>query len=52
MVGVVKTKTNDKDKIMSQIISEELNCKEKNLKNYGYSSENIIFKKQSEISIK
>ena len=26
-----KDKTNDKDKIMSQIISEELNCKEKNL---------------------
>ena len=38
-----KDKTNDKDKIMSQIISEQLNCKEKNLAQYGYSNENILF---------
>jgi len=38
-----KDKTNDKDKIMSQIVSEHLNCKENNLAQYGYSNENILF---------
>ena len=38
-----RDKTNHEDKIMSQIISQELKCKEKNLSNYGYSNENIIF---------
>jgi len=38
-----KDKTNNKDKIMSQIVSEHLNCKENNLAKYGYSNENILF---------
>ena len=38
-----KDKTNDKDKIMSQIVSEHLTCKENNLAQYGYSNENILF---------
>lgn len=38
-----KDKTNDKDKIMSQIVSEHLNCKENNCAQYGYSNENILF---------
>ena len=37
-----RDKTNDTDKIMSQIVSEELGCKEINLANFGYSSDNII----------
>jgi len=38
-----RDRTNDKDKIMSQIVTEHLNCKEKNLAQYGYSNENILF---------
>jgi hypothetical protein len=38
-----KDKTNDKNKIMSQIVSECLNSEENNLAQYGYSNENIIF---------
>lgn len=38
-----RDKTDDKDKIMSQIVSEYFNCKENNLAQYGYSNENILF---------
>lgn len=38
-----RDKTNDHNKLMSQIISEYLGCEEINLAKYGYSNENIIF---------
>ena len=37
-----RDKTTEKNKLMSQIVSEELNCIEKNLAGYGYSNQNII----------
>jgi hypothetical protein len=37
-----RDKTTEKNRLMSQIVSEELNCIEKNLGGYGYSNQTII----------
>ena len=37
-----RDRVNKRDKLMSQIVSKELNCEEVNLARYGYSNQNIL----------